>query len=96
MRKILILSASVFTVAVLSGCGSTIAELAKDPATVSVHQTITAPGWSVTTDYVRANSAGATGSAGPNGGAANMPLTAPQTTYGVAPVAVPATPNKAP
>lgn len=59
--------------ALLTGCSSTVAELAKDPATVSVHQTITAPGWSVTTDYSRANSGGAAASAGSNGATVNTP-----------------------
>ena len=68
MYKIILLAACV---AALAGCASTIDSLAKDPATVSVHQVVLAPGWSVTTDYVRDNS-GKSGavSAGPNGAVA--------------------------
>ncbi|MTJ81718.1 MAG: hypothetical protein F8N37_11970 [Telmatospirillum sp.] len=68
----------------LSGCSSTIAELAKDPATVSVHQEVVAPGWTVKTDYVRANSVGATGAAGSNGTSAGTRTDTP------APVPTPA------
>ena len=58
----------------LGSCSSAlITELAKDPATVSVHQVVTAPGWSVTTDYVRNNSTGASASAGGNGTNASIP-----------------------
>jgi hypothetical protein len=42
--------------AMLAGCSSTIAELAKDPATVSVHETFTGFGVNETIDYVRNNS----------------------------------------
>ena len=72
MRYLSALTVAVAAVS-LCACSSTVAELAKDPATVSVHQVITAPGWSVTTDYVRNNSTGATASAGAAGTTANIP-----------------------
>jgi uncharacterized protein YcfL len=73
--RTLILAALALTA--LAGCSSTVESLAKDPATVSVHQTITAPGWSVTTDYSRANSGGAAATAGSNGAAVNTPAVPP-------------------
>lgn len=50
----------------MSGCSSTIKELAADPATVSVHETFTGFGVNETIDYVRNNSANPA-SSGPNG-----------------------------
>ena len=65
----------------LAGCGSSqlVESLAKDPATISVHQVITAPGWTIQTDYVRNNATGASASAGTSGTNANIPAGA--TTY---------------
>jgi uncharacterized lipoprotein YajG len=74
MHKLLL---AVLALCPLAGCSSTVESLAKDPATVSVHQTITAPGWSVTTDYSRANSGGAAATAGSNGATVNTPAAPP-------------------
>lgn len=50
-----------------SGCSSTIDSLSKDPAIVSVHQQITAPGWTVVTDYSRSGTTNGLGAAGSSG-----------------------------
>lgn len=47
--------------------------LAKDPTAVSVHQQITAPGWSITTDVSRAQGTTTQASASGNGATINNP-----------------------
>ena len=59
--------------AALSGCAPNIAALSQDPATLSVHQEIVAPGYSVKTDVTRVNSTGTAATSGPTGTAVNVP-----------------------
>lgn len=64
----------------MSGCSSLAPDLqalAQDPATVSVHQQIAGPGYTIITDYTRANTPGATATATTNGASAGKPVTNP-------------------
>ena len=51
----------------LAGCAADISALANDPATISIHQVVQAPAWSVTTDVTRAQQPGATAAANASG-----------------------------
>ncbi len=57
----------------LSACAPSLQQLSQDPATVSVHQQITAPGYSVSTDITRVNSTGTAATANSSGTAVNVP-----------------------
>ena len=51
----------------LDGCSADISALAQDPATVSIHQVVQTPAWSITTDVTRAATPGATAAANASG-----------------------------
>ena len=70
MKKFLLTGAAI---AALSGCAPNLTALSQDPATVSVHQEIVAPGYSVKTDITRVNSTGTAATSGPTGTAVNVP-----------------------
>ena len=61
-RLILLLPLSL-----LSGCAADISALAQDPSTISIHQIVQTPAWSITTDVTRAQQAGATAAANASG-----------------------------
>ncbi len=59
--------------AALSACSADLSALANDPATVSIHQVVQAPAWSITTDVTRVNSTGTAASAAASGTTVNVP-----------------------
>lgn len=73
-RDLALLGAIIALAGCLSACGTPdLTVLSQDPATLSVHQVITAPGYSVTTDVTRVNSVGTAATAGTAGAAVNVP-----------------------
>lgn len=77
MKTFYCLAGALLASTALSGCaastGDLIKSLASDPSAVSVHQQVTAPGWSVTTDVTRVNSTNTAASANSAGAAVNVP-----------------------
>lgn len=71
------------TCAALSACAPNLQALASDPATLSLHQQVSAPGWTITTDWSRSNSTNTAASASGNGASVNV---APNSTVNPAPV----------
>lgn len=79
IKPALILASALMGVSLLmSGCSSMapdIQALAQDQANVSVHQQIAGPGWTIITDYTRANTPGAAATANSSGASAGKPAT---------------------
>ena len=58
----------------LAGCAADISSLVNDPATLTIHQVVQAPVWSITTDVTRVNSTNTAASASAAGTTVNVPL----------------------
>lgn len=72
LRSLTVLALAAVAI-VLGACSADLSSLANDPATVSIHQVVQAPAWSITTDVTRVNSTGTAASAAASGTTVNVP-----------------------